>query len=416
MSDNGKFSTRVASLKPFLDSDVATSAKAAEARFDALLEAAQDAIVVIDEQAVIRTFSPGAEHMFGYREHEVVGEKVEILMPEPYRSEHDGYISRYLQTGQARIIGKGRQVEAQRRNGTVFPANLAIGDAVIDERHVFVGIIHDLTERTEANRCRDEERAQRLRLQLEAEQLRESLAHVGRLGLLDSMATSIAHELAQPLAAILNYAETCRVLIQQGTLEEAHLEEILGSIAASAQLAKDVLAHVRGFVTKRESLHRPAEVHELVREAVALADMQAQHMKIRVKVDIDAELSPVIVDDVQIQQVILNLLRNAMEAMKDTAADQRQLRLSVGRSGSEAHFQVSDTGKSIEPELEDKLFRPFVTTKEAGMGMGLSICRSILDGHGGRIWFSRNEDAGTTFHFTLPIVAQSESSSAVSDR
>lgn len=422
MPGNGKSLARVTSLAPFLDSAVDSSAAAAEARFEALLEAAQDAIVVIDEQGVIRTFSPGAEQMFGYERREIVGQRIEKLMPEPYSSEHDGYIQRFLRTGRGRIIGKGRQVEAQRCDGSVFQVHLAIGDAVIDGRHVFVGIIHDLTKRNEAYRRQEEERKERLRAQREAEHLRESLAHAGRLGLLDSMASSIAHELAQPLSAILNYAETCRVLLQQGALDEAQLEDILGKIATSAQMAKAILTHVRGFVGKRESLHHPVVVQDLVREAVALADMQGHQVQIKVEADVDADMPQVRVDEVQIQQVILNLLRNAMESMKDTDPEHRRVRLKVSQRGSEVHFRISDSGETIAPEMEDKLFRPFVTTKETGMGMGLSICRSILDGHGGRIWFSRNRDRGTTFHFTLPVAtlvattSERQSSSPTSDR
>lgn len=358
--------------------------------FHALLEAAVDGIVVIDDRGIVAAFSRAAEEMFGYRADEVIGHNVSMLMPEPYHHEHDGYLERYQRTGEARIIGIGREVSARRKDGSVFPIYLAVGE-IRGERPRFVGIIRDITERTRQRQA-----------EIEVRQHRERLAHVGRISLMGEMAAGLAHELNQPLGAITNYAQAARRMLEsgQGTDE---VDEALGRISMQALRAGDVIRRLRAMIRKRDSEPSIVDVNGIVQDTLGLVEADARANAVRLRVELIPDPPPVRCDVVQIQQVLLNLVRNAIDAMRDDEGQRRTIviRTDAGDDGM-VGIEVADTGPGLEPEHEFRLFTPFHTTKPDGLGLGLSISRSLVESHGGELQYRPNAPRGAVFRFTLP--------------
>ena len=367
--------------------------KTREAHLRSILETIPDAMIVIDEQARIQSFSSAAERLFGYTPAEVMGEKVDILMPSPYREQHDGYMHRYLTTGERRIIGIGRVVVGLRKDGSTFPIELAVGEVRLPTARYFTGFIRDLTERqnTEA------------RLQ----ELQAELVHMSRFTALGEMASTLAHEINQPLTAITNYLKGCRRLLDDSTEERAvMLRNAVEKAAEQALRAGQVIRHLREFVARGESERRVENLPKLIQEASALALVGAKERGVRVSFRIDPGVELVLADRIQIQQVVLNLIRNAIEAMEETA--RRELAIAARREDGFAEVSVSDTGTGLAPEIAGQLFQPFQTTKKHGMGVGLSICRTIVESHGGKIWAESSAGRGTVFRFTLRLVEEEE--------
>lgn len=361
--------------------------RARENLLNSVLSTVPDAMVVIDEAGLIMSFSSAAQKLFRYSETEVIGRNVSMLMPSPDRERHDSYIRRYLATGEKRIIGIGRIVFAQRKDGTTFPMELSIGEALTGADRLFTGFIRDITERR-----RTEERL---------ESLQSELIHVSRVSAMGTMASTIAHELNQPIAAIANYAESVRdMLAQPDPHDFALMREALDETAKEALRAGHIVRRLRDFVARGEVEKTIEPLPALINEASVLGLMGARERGIETHFDLDPYASPVFVDKVQIQQVIINLIRNACEAMSDSA----EKRLSVstqGDQGALVRVSIADTGPGISPNVADQLFTAFVSTKSEGMGLGLSICRTIVEANGGRIWMEPRAGGGTVFHFTL---------------
>jgi signal transduction histidine kinase/ABC-type uncharacterized transport system substrate-binding protein len=251
------------------------------------------------------------------------------------------------------------------------------------------------------------QRRLRRRDKRETVRLRENLAHVGRLGVMGEMATGIAHEINQPLTAIGNYAHACRLMLDQGSFDKERFQEILDKLSRSAKRAGEVIRRLRTLVRKRESELEEVQLNDLVADVAALMESDARLRDMPIQVELAEFVPPVTVDEVQIQQVVLNLLRNGMDAMEDVAILKRRLWVrTAARAEAEVELSVTDRGIGIPEGLDEELFHPFVTTRESGMGMGLSICRSIVDAHGGRLWFTRNPEGGATFHVALPTVVE----------
>lgn len=367
--------------------------RAHESQLTAILSTVPDAMVVIDESGQILSFSAAAEAMFGYAEEQVLGRNVRMLMPSPDREHHDSYIQRYLATGEKRIIGKGRVVSGRRADGSVFPMELCIGEAVRGEERIFTGFIRDLTER----RAVEQHMAT----------LQAELIHVTRVSAMGTMASTLAHELNQPIAAVANYVEAVRdQMTHPEESEWPMMREALGEAASEALRAGQIVRRLREFVSRGEVEKTIEDLPELVKEASTLGLAGAREMGIDVHFDMDPLASPVLVDRVQIQQVLINLVRNACEAMADSAT--KKLTIST-RAGKDDFVQVtvSDTGCGIPPGVARQLFTAFVSTKPNGMGLGLSICRTIIEVNGGKIWVESRRGKGTDFHFTL-IRAQAE--------
>lgn len=357
-----------------------------EAHLRSILETIPDAMIVIDGTGAILSFSAAAERMFGYREDEILGENVSVLMPSPDREQHDRYIGDYRATGQRKIIGIGRVTNARHRNGATFPIHLHIGEALIDGERVFTGFIRDLTERQQT--------------ELRLHDLQSQLAHVSRVTAMGTLATSIAHELNQPLTAVANYVETSRDLLENPTPETLEIvREALQECAEQSVRAGQIVRRLRDFISRGESEQRVESLSRVVNEASALAFVDAGVRAVEVELRLDRGADKVLIDRIQVQQVLLNLIRNAIEAMADSTA--QRLRITSRGEGEEVHVTIEDSGPGLAPEIAAQLFQPFVSTKSAGMGLGLSICHTIVTGHGGRIWADSSALGGTAFHFTL---------------
>jgi two-component system sensor kinase FixL len=359
-----------------------------EAHLQSILDTIPDAMIVIDEKGLMQSFSAAAERLFGWTPPEVLGQNVEMLMPTPYREAHDGYLARYFATGERRIIGIGRVVVGQRRDGSTFPMELAVGEMQVAERRFFTGFVRDLTER----------QATEARLQ----ELQSELVHVSRLTAMGEMASALAHELNQPLSAIANYLRGARRLLDKGEpADSPRLSEALDKAGDQALRAGDVIHRLRDFIGRGETERRIESLSKLIEEASALALVGVKELGVRVTMRFDPKADRVVADRVQIQQVVINLLRNAIDAMRGAPAPRLEVRLEAGASGF-ALVTVSDTGSGLSQEVLARLFEPFMTTKKDGMGVGLSICRTIVEAHGGAIWANNNDGAGATFAFTLP--------------
>jgi two-component system sensor kinase FixL len=360
-----------------------------EAHLQSILDTVPDATVVIETDGSIVNFSAAAVRQFGYEPHEAIGRNVNILMPAPYHQQHDGYLVRYLSTGEKRIIGIDRVVVGRRKDGTTFPMKLAVGEMRAGGRTYFTGFIRDLTER--------EESAARL------EEAQSELARLARLDELGEMASTLAHELNQPLSAIANYVQGSVKIVEKLEGETAgKLRWALSETAKQALRAGDIIRHLREFVTRGDTDKHPEDIKKLIEEAGALALVGSRESGIKPVFELASEVALVLVDRIQIQKVLINLMRNAMEAMRETECKELLVRTGV-RPDHMLEVSVSDTGTGISEEVAARLFQPFVTTKASGMGIGLSISKRIIESHGGQIAVSPNDEGGTTFSFTLPV-------------
>lgn len=377
-------------FRDITDSKASETALAGSAlHLRSILATVPSAMVVIDDQGRVLSFSAAAERLFGWREEDVVGRNVRMLMPSPDAQLHDSYLARYMTTGERRVIGIGRIVVGQRRDGTDFPMELQVGEASSDGHRIFTGFIRDLT---------DEQRAE-----LRLKELQSELIHVSRLSAMGTMASTLAHELNQPLTAIANYLSAGRNLMEQDSEDPEDQEMIREAMEESvkeALRAGDIVRRLRAFVSRGEADMGLADLPRLIDEASRLALSGSRELGVRAFYALDPHATAVLCDRVQIQQVLVNLIRNAVEAM--AASTVREVTI-----GSETaprnlvRIWVADTGPGIAPELAPRLFQAFSSTKEQGMGLGLSICRMIVEAHGGRIWAEPRPEGGTIFNFTL---------------
>ncbi|WP_366556532.1 PAS domain-containing sensor histidine kinase [Aquibaculum sediminis] len=485
------------------------------ARLEAVIGTSADAVITIDQKGIVQSFSRVGEKLFGYRASEVIGHNVSMLMPSPDREKHDDYLERYLRTGEKRIIGLGRQVDARRKDGSVFPVHLMVGEVTQAGQRLFTGFIHDMSERVAAERAVASERnfiaamldttqalvvvldqqgrvvrsnaaCQRLsgysagelvgrsilelipdantslhgllqsgpfdaqvpnrwegsllrkggevrlvswstaaiqddmgvshylvttgiditenrRSEARAQELQHHLYRIGRISELGEMASAIAHELNQPMTAVANYVNASRRMLDG--VEDEKAERIIGLMNRAVEQtdrAGQIVRRLRQLIGRGQSELQPTDLNAVVREASGLALIGAREEEIEVSFDLQEDLPPVLADATQLQQIVLNLVRNAVEALQ--AVDHRRLLVSTGTSADTVELSVSDNGPGLDPEVAEQLFMPFVSTKANGMGIGLSICRSILDAHQGQIRAEPVEGGGTRFRVSLPVM------------
>ena len=362
------------------------------ALFRLLVSTAVDGILVIDDAGTVRFYNQACRKLFGYEPAEVIGRNVRMLMPTPYRQEHDGYLKNYRTTGERKIIGIGREVMAQRQDGSVFPIYLSVGEGVFEGETVFVGIVHDITERHVAAR--------------QLQELQSELIHVSRLNEMGHMSSALAHELNQPLAAIMNYLRAAqRTMAAVDEAPVVRAREMMDKAVEQTGRAGQIIKRLREFTEKRDTSRATESLNRVIDEAIALALVGTAPVAIKVSRDFASDLPDIVIDRIQIQQVVLNLVRNAVEAMENMPV--RRLDVVTGLT-DEGHVLASfrDTGPGLPEEVARRLFEAFVTTKENGMGIGLSICRSIVEAHGGHLWMTPAPDGGTEFHFSLPATLE----------
>jgi two-component system sensor kinase FixL len=371
--------------------------EAAEARLQSILHTVPDAMIIIDGRGRIESLSTTAERLFGYSIDEVAGMNIRQFMPSPHREQHDGYLERYLTTGERRIIGIGRIVAGQRKDGTTFPMHLTIGELRSADKHYFTGFIRDLTDQQV--------------IESRLQELQSEVTHMSRFTALGEMASTLAHEINQPLTAIANYLKGCQRLLERIEGEPALvLRDAVSKAADQALRAGHIIRRLREFVARGESERRIESLPKLIEDASTLALIGAKENGIAVSFRLDPDADLVLADRIQIQQVLVNLIRNAIETMIETS-DRRDLEIGTTANADETvEVSVSDTGAGLAPEVAAHLFQPFVTTKRKGMGLGLSICRTIVEAHGGKIWVEARPAGGTIFRFTLRTASVEEES------
>ncbi|MBO9518318.1 MAG: PAS domain S-box protein [Porphyrobacter sp.] len=355
-----------------------------------ILASAPIGMVVLDRRLTIVSFNSVAESMFGYSEAEVVGKHVKILLPEADRDRHAAYLRRNIHAGWPNRIGLGRVLGrvdvAQRRDGKVFPVQLTIGEAMTPEGVVFTGFLHDITARQQA--------------QHELHELRDRLDHVSKMSAVTTLAQSLTHELNQPLTAIASYMEASRDLLDHADLDRTMLREALDDAATQAVRAGRIIRRMRDFVMEGETEKGVESIADVVDEVTVLGQFGPAAKNVHLQLNLDPSMDRAVIDRTQIHQVLQNLIRNALEVMQRSPVQRLEICSRKVDEGT-LRLTVADSGPGLAPGVRERLFEPFYTTKRHGMGLGLPICRAIIESHGGKLWAGPSHLGGTAFHFTL---------------
>jgi PAS domain S-box-containing protein len=360
-----------------------------EENYRLVVETAPDAVISIDESGAILFANPATVRIFGYDPTELIGKPLTVLMPEFLRKLHEKGFSRYLATGQRHINWQGTELTALRKNGQEFPVEISFGELSRDGHKVFTGFIRDISERKQAQQA------------LQMTQM--ELARVSRLTTMGELAASIAHEVNQPLTAVTNNSSACLRLLAADNLKPEVLHRALEEIVADGNRASAVVARIRGFIKKEPAEKNRLDINDVIQEVLALAEREFYENRVRLERQLTKALPLVLADRVQMQQVLLNLIMNGIEAMIPVTDQPRSLWVEsrVDESG-DILVAVRDSGTGLGSGA-DRVFTPFFTTKANGMGMGLSISRSLVENHGGRLWAMPNFPIGAVFSFTLPV-------------
>jgi two-component system, LuxR family, sensor kinase FixL len=367
------------------------------ARLLALIETAVDGVILINAHGVVQIFNPACEQLFGYSAEEVIGENIKILMPEPYRHEHDRYIANYRNTRRPKIIGIGREVIGRRKDGSTFPMKLSVGEAKQDGESAFVGIIHDLTSRN--------------RTEAELQQALEQLVRVARVTTLGELTAAIAHEVNQPLTALVNSGNACLRWLDGETPDVEAARRSVERMIMAGQRAAEVITRIRALVGKSPPRRDRLDINKIATEVIALIQSEIGRSRIALKTELSSDTPFVKGDRIQLQQVILNLMLNAIEAMSGgDPLQRRELLIASMKDGSDGVFvKVQDSGPGLDETAMDRIFDAFYTTKADGMGMGLAVSRTIIQAHGGRLWAAPNLSQGAVFQFRLPAAGKEAS-------
>jgi two-component system sensor kinase FixL len=350
-----------------------------------VMDAAVDAVVLIDHTGLISAFNRAAERLFGWNAAEVLGRNVSLLMPEPDRSAHDQYLARHLQTGIAHIIGVGRKVQARRRDGTLFPAHLSVGRMGEAEPPQFVGFLRDITAEEEARRSS------------------ERLMHVSRMATIGEMAAGVAHELNQPLTAIANYAHASQRFLALPSPDLEETREAVREIAAEALRAGAIIRRLRSLARGGDDARETVRVKDLIEEIRLLSQADARSQDAKLRFELDENAPDVHVHRVQVMQLLLNLIRNALESLQADPPGNREVLVRSRRlERGDCEIAVCDNGPGVSPQMLDRLFDPFCTTKTHGTGLGLPMSQTIAQAHGGSVRHEPARPRGACFILSLP--------------
>jgi two-component system sensor kinase FixL len=356
--------------------------------FQALLDAAVDGVILIDHQGHIQAFNRAAERLFGYEAREVLGNNVSMLMTEPDRSHHDRHLARYVATRERHIIGRGREVEARRKDGSVFPVFLSVGAVDAARPPRFVGFVQDMSFRRRAEE--------------DTHRLQERLTHVSRLATVGEMSAGIAHEINQPLTAVANYAQACDRLLG---MPDPDIEEIRGAlkeITAQAVRAGDIIRKLRSLARNDVMKRVATDINALVGELTELIALDTKAHEVSYRLEFGPNLPETCVDRAQIQQVVLNLVRNAIEAVAESAGKRELVVRTLTLADGDVEIAVCDNGPGVLQSIVPRLFDPFCTTKPHGTGLGLAISRTIVKSHEGSLDYRPNAPSGACFVVRLP--------------
>ena len=358
-----------------------------------VINASPVAIVTADEDGAILSFSRAAEEVFGYKEAAIIGKDLDLFTSEPDQSPRHQYEKHHLGVGEHRMIGdKPFQITGLRENGEAFPAVLTLSEFQ-DGQRIFVGFVEDVTEQKATERRLAE--------------TQDQLQHAGRMGAMGEIATSIAHELNQPLTAAASLAGAVSLNLRKADCNAcADALETLDDVVEEIRRASDIIRNMRDFVSKRKSSKTLHDVNKIIEDACAIALIGADAHSVKVATDYGEDVGETLLDRIQIQQVAVNLVRNAVDAMQHSPA--RRLTISTRRKGGCIEVSIADTGTGVSEDMKNRLFEPFATSKPDGMGIGLSISKSIIDAHQGEIRAMDNDSAGTVFTFTLPVEVHDE--------
>jgi PAS domain S-box-containing protein len=343
----------------------------AEGRWRAIVDAAVDGIIVIDARGGIEAFNAAAERMFGYSERDLLGKNVNVLMPEPHRSHHDGYIHHHLTTGEKKIIGVGRAVNGMRRDGQVFPLHLSVGEFELDGEKHFTGILHDLSRRTELE-----------------ERLREATA-LARLG---EMAAVIAHEVKNPLAAVRGAVQVIGSRLSAQTNDAAVVKEIIARLDGLNDLIQDLLVFARPPAPKPVRV----DVRSLIDAVVTLLKRDPAFQTLEVR--IAGQAGPAHADPNLLTISIQNLLINAAQAQQGRG----EISVTLGSRAPSVQIEIADHGPGIAPEIRAALFRPFKTTKARGTGLGMATAKRLIESQSGEIDVQCPPSGGTVVTLLVP--------------
>jgi two-component system sensor kinase FixL len=365
-----------------------------QAYSQAVVDTVIEAVISLDSNGMIKTVNRSTENMFGYTFSELHGKSINMLMPSPFGHEHNRFIKDYIDINKANVTGTGREMIAIKKDGSTFPIDFSISEVFHQKDRTFVGLIRDISQQRAAE---DEARVHR-----------EQLAQVSRLNALGEMASGIAHEINQPLAAISLFSQAGKRMLDAGQYER--VSEVFNKLSQHAQRAGAIIERIQSMARQHESQKQVTDFAALVSEVAQLAVAEARIHDIDIEIDIAQDLPRVMLDIVQIQQVALNLLRNGVQAMQAiNCANGKRIVLSVSVSDNgDIKFAVVDSGLGVSKASAKELFQPFSTSKENGMGMGLTIGRAFIEAHDGRIDFYNNISGGATFYFTLPAIKRDD--------